>query len=77
VTTTFPPICLWCVHHHGQQSINTCDAFPDGIPADIMGAAADHMEPREGDMGLQFELKPGETLPKGLYPLSERQGAST
>ena len=54
MTTTLPPICLWCVHHHGQQSITTCDAFPEGIPEEVMSASADHMEPIPGDSGITF-----------------------
>ena len=72
MTTTLPPICLWCVHHHGQQSITTCDAFPEGIPEEVMSASADHMEPIPGDSGITFELKPGARFPEVLYPLSDR-----
>ena len=36
--TTIPaPICLGCARYRKQQGPKfTCDAFPDGIPADIM-----------------------------------------
>ena len=72
MTTTLPPICLWCVHHHGQQSISTCDAFPEGIPEQVMSASADHMEPIPGDSGITFELMPDAEFPKALYPVAER-----
>ena len=68
MTTTLPPICRWCVHHHGQQSITTCDAFPEGIPEEVMSASADHMEPIPGDSGITFESKPGARFPEVLYP---------
>ena len=72
MTTTLPPICLWCVHHHGQQSVTTCDAFPEGIPEEVMSAGADHMEPIPGDSGITFELMPDAEFPKALYPVAER-----
>lgn len=72
MTTTLPPICLWCVHFDREESMTTCDAFPDGIPQDILTASADHMEPREGDHGIQFELRSGEEFPSAIYPVSER-----
>jgi hypothetical protein len=33
----------------------TCDAFPEGIPAEI-ALGGDHREPVDGDHGLRFKL---------------------
>ena len=51
-------ICIFC--RHLKEGSARCDAFPDGIPDDILFALHDHREPYEGDRGIRFELKPGE-----------------
>jgi hypothetical protein len=28
--------CLWCKHKHAVMDKASCDAFPEGIPAEIM-----------------------------------------
>jgi hypothetical protein len=60
MTTTFPFICLGCTRFHNEYNAmpNTCDAFPDGIPAEISSGLSDHKDPWEGDHGLQFEENP-------------------
>lgn len=50
--TTTVPQCMFCKHHHGDL---TCDAFPDGIPEDILLNEFDHVESYDGDNGIQFE----------------------
>ena len=35
----------------------TCDAFVEGIPGEILNGDFDHVEPFEGDDGIQFEKK--------------------
>jgi len=55
---SFPPdslqqsSCAFCQHKHAGAA--TCEAFPDGIPDDILLMKNDHHEPVEGDHGIQF-----------------------
>lgn len=37
----------------------TCDAYPEGIPADILEGTGDHRNPRPDDNGLFYELMAG------------------
>ena len=50
-----PPICMWCKHYH-RASGARCDAFPDGIPDEILLHRNPHAMPFPGDHGIQFEL---------------------
>ena len=43
--------CIECKHYHAFF----CDAYPDGIPDEIMTGEHDHTEPFKGDNGIQFE----------------------
>jgi len=45
--------CAYCKHKH--EDTPTCEAFPDGIPDEILMMKNDHTEPFEGDHGIQFE----------------------
>ena len=44
-------ICHRCTR---RESVLTCEAFPDGIPADILAGRFVHTESYPGDNGLQF-----------------------
>jgi hypothetical protein len=40
-----------------------CTAFPAGIPIEIAANEVDHRQPVEGDHGVQFLAKPGDSFP--------------
>ncbi len=49
--------CGFCKHYWaGKES---CDAFPDGIPVEILNNSRDHRLPYPGDHNIRMELKPG------------------
>jgi len=58
----FPEQCTFCVHYRGcfnrkkdLMLVHTCDAFPNGIPHDIIFDKYKHTLPYEGDNGIRFE----------------------
>ena len=55
--------CSYCIHEGDDM---TCDAFPDGIPDEILDGGDDHLESFEGDNGIQFKPRPNVVLPKRL-----------
>ena len=44
--------CLTCKHWVGG---GVCLAFPDGVPDPILNAENDHIQPYDGDNGIQYE----------------------
>ena len=44
--------CWVCAHYRGMLH---CDAFPKGIPEDILTGQADHREEYQGDGGVTFQ----------------------
>ena len=55
----FVGICHLCARRWGPL---TCQAYPGGIPWEILAGTVDHRKPYEGDHGLQF-------VPRGLLPI--------
>jgi hypothetical protein len=47
------------MHKDVDEEIETCDAFPDGIPDDVLFGDRPHTKPIAGDNGLQYEPEPG------------------
>jgi hypothetical protein len=41
----------------------SCNAFPDGIPMEILMNKFDHRKPHVGDQGIQFDPLPGQKSP--------------
>jgi hypothetical protein len=51
-------LCIFCVHLAKGLPM-TCKAFPEGIPRRFALGDEVHVEPAEGDHGIQFELAEG------------------
>lgn len=62
-----PTICDACAHLRRadlalppvEDAPMNCDAFPDGIPAEIWRGDFDHRASFPGDSGITFELEEG------------------
>lgn len=48
--------CIACTRKH--EAAPTCDAFPDGIPEEILAGSVPHITPYPGDGGLTFSPVP-------------------
>ena len=51
--------CVLCKHFHVND---TCDAFPNGIPPEILSGTYDHTKPYPGDHDVRYEplgVEPG------------------
>lgn len=59
-----PPLCVTCrFWHRANHEAFTCDAYPDGIPEEIIQSEHDHHEPFRGDGGIQYKpLQPSKEV---------------
>lgn len=59
----FPtPLCAICRHLRDSEDEMICDAFPDGIPFEILSSEADHRKPYAGDGGITYQRRAAVTL---------------
>ena len=50
------PQCTKCKHlRRDAKQKGTCDAFPKGIPWEIISNEHDHRKPFKGDKGIRFK----------------------
>lgn len=61
------PACDVCARLRSQMR-HTCDAFPEMIPHEVWDGDVIHIEPYEGDQGIQFELRSGR-IPFPVMPI--------
>jgi len=47
--------CYYCIHYFTDAEKQSCKAFPDGIPDEIMQNAFIHDQPYSGDNGILFK----------------------
>ena len=48
------PLCVICRHLRENDEEMVCDAYPDGIPFEILTSQADHRKPYAGDGGITY-----------------------
>lgn len=53
-----PIMCDFCSRGNWGEGAKGCQAFPDGIPEEILRGYFDHREPYPGDNGIRFEPFP-------------------
>jgi hypothetical protein len=54
---TYVPQCFSCKWFRWGTDY-TCEAFPDGIPHEILSNSHHHVTPYPGDRGILFEPEP-------------------
>lgn len=58
--------CAACVRYRSfdaEHPTSWCAAFPDGIPDAVFFGELDHRQPVDGDHGIRFLAKPGDSFP--------------
>jgi hypothetical protein len=45
--------CFECAHFDNHKGL-TCEAFPEGIPKELMFGYVEHATPYPGDKGIRF-----------------------
>lgn len=55
---SYDPICLLCSRL--RESGMACDAFPDGVPLNIIRGESLHLRTTDGDRGLTFKMRDSE-----------------
>ena len=55
MTVIFEPICTKCSFFKPDLNNWHCDAFPKGIPEEIINGEFDHTKPYAGDHGIQYK----------------------
>jgi hypothetical protein len=73
MTTGASPMCMSCKRYNWETG--GCEAYPAGIPTEIIMNGWDHRLPRPGDHGLQFAPKSDQVQPQEWWP-DDRRGAS-
>lgn len=74
MTQCLMPMCMVCKHYTPYEPAKrtgekcqgfgyTCEAFPDGVPEELMWKYYDHRKPYPGDHGIQFEPQPNMAVP--------------
>lgn len=64
MSMVLPSLCRACQHNRND---GTCDAYPAGIPTDIIIGGADHQQLRGDETdGLTFALAEGEDAAAAL-----------
>lgn len=58
MTTALPSLCRACIRR--SRTRPGCEAFPGGIPDNILLFGGDHRAPWAGDRGLQFVQASGD-----------------
>ena len=53
MTSVVAPMCYSCVH--AWATVESCEAFPNGIPPDVLDWSVDHRKAIDGDHGIVFE----------------------
>ena len=64
------PMCMECARFRKEDKVNfSCDAYPDGIPEQIVMSEWDHRKSAVGDRGLQFVPIDPENIGRSGNPL--------